>query len=382
MKAALLALLAACAATDVAPPSPPWVTPFDAAVGGASNEPRGDTPEVVRVEPGAQIATVDPGRQVWLKGAMHVHAKPSGDSTEPIPNVIAWYEKRGYDFIFLTDHNKVSEIDATTQTPGQIALRPPDAGKLIVMSGIELTHNPTNCIPRGDDQGRCRIHVNLLGPTARPIGKVDWPDRKRHDRLAKYASALAQQRLLGGLAQINHPNWLWGMTSSLLAELATSGFTLVEIHNAAFSAWDAGDATHPTTEAIWDGALAMGATLWGVASDDAHAYRGTGSYPAGGAWVVVRATRDPEAILAAVAAGHFYASTGVVLDRVSVTKDEYTIEAANQPGMIAIEWIENGKPVATIRGPRATRALPARGYLRARITRTDGARAWVQPARR
>ena len=47
-------------------------------------------------------------------------------------------------------------------------------------------------------------------------------------------------------------------------------------------------------------ALGAGATLWGVASDDAHAYDGVGRYPAGGAWVMVDAPRDADAIIAAL----------------------------------------------------------------------------------
>ena len=48
--------------------------------------------------------------EVWLKGSTHVHARPSGDSSTPIADVVVWYEQRGYDFIVLTDHNRVSEV--------------------------------------------------------------------------------------------------------------------------------------------------------------------------------------------------------------------------------------------------------------------------------
>ena len=124
------------------------------------------------------------GPEVWLKGSTHVHARASGDSSEPNANVIAWYEQHHYDFIALTDHNRVSELDPSFDTRGQITLRDPHAG-LIVLSGIELTHNPIGCLPVGDRSRNCRIHVNLLGPTARP-GEPDRVGRAPQSRAARH----------------------------------------------------------------------------------------------------------------------------------------------------------------------------------------------------
>jgi hypothetical protein len=321
--------------------------------------------------------------EVWLKGSTHVHARPSGDSSEPIAKVIEWYETRGYDFIALTDHNRVSEIDAHSDTHGHVAVSAPAHG-LIVLAGIELTHNPSGCLPPGDKSKKCRIHVNVLGPTARPVGKVDWANRKTHERLEKYDAALAEAKLLDGkLVQINHPQWYWGMTGDILTELSRRGVRLVEIENVQFDKWNVGDAGHPSMEALWDDALAAGATLWGIADDDAHAYEGHGQWPAGGAWVVVKARRDPQAILDALAAGHFYASTGVVLDRAEVDGDALLVEvAAADVGAHEIAFVENGKLVDAVRGKSARHAIPATGYVRAVVLRDDGKKAWVQPARR
>lgn len=406
----VLATLAACATSDVAPPTPPTSSvPHDAAVSvpddawidspvsvgpvdapDPDNEPDVPTDAVVTTVPSDAPPTASPpppiaadaGPEVWLRGSTHVHARPSGDSREPIPDVIRWYESRGYDFIVLTDHNRVSEIDPTVQTPGQVVLRPNAPKKLIVFAGIELTHNPSDCIPPGDASGKCRIHVNLLGPTARPIGKITWANRKTRDRLLKYDAALVQQQQLGGLAQINHPNWFWGMTPEVLAELARRGYGLVEIANSAFAKWNDGDKDHPSTDALWDAALQQGVTLWGVASDDAHDYGPSGgTYPAGGAWIVVKAQRDPTAILEAIKAGRFYASNGVELLRAEVDGDELVVELAPKQ-KATIQWIENGKRVGRATTRIAKRALPAKGYVRAVIIRDDGKRAWVQPARK
>lgn len=361
-------IVAGCAAPDLAPPVaptaplPPPVVPLDAPLLSVLVE---DAPVDAPVEP-----------EVWLKGSTHVHARPSGDSSEPVADVVKWYETHGYDFVAVTDHNRVTELDA--DTTGQVAIR--DRG-LIVLAGIELTYNPTGCQPPGDKSRKCRIHVNALGVTARPPGRLEWADRKTHQRVEMYRAALAEAKALGGrVVQINHPQWFWGMTPDVLVDVAALGAQLFEIANVQFGKWNTGDKDHPSTEQLWDAALARGATVWGVASDDAHDYEHKGKYPAGGGWVVVKARRDPQAILDALAAGHFYASTGVVLTRADVDGGELVVEA--EPGSYAIAWLENGRLVDTVHAAVARRALPATGYLRAVVTRDDGKQAWVQPARR
>ena len=387
-RALVLAFVVACAAPDVAPPMVPVVTtgpPLDAPEVSQLifDAPATDPVPVPSAPVDAPVAPATP--EVWLKGSTHVHAKPSGDSSEPIADVIHWYEGHGYDFIVLTDHNKVSEVAPGNHTAGQPAVRDPDKG-LIVLAGSELTHNPSGCLPAGDKSKKCRIHVNAIGATARPTGKIDWtpPARKTHDRIAKYQAALDEATALGAaLAQVNHPQWFWGMTPGVLIELGKRGVRLVEIANAQFPAWNAGDTAHPSMEQLWDDALVAGVTLWGVASDDAHDYHGHGKWPPGGGWIVVHARRDPRAILDAMVAGHFYASSGVTLAHAEVDAGDLVVEvAAGEPGTYTVSWIEDGKLAATVHERAARRAVPATGYVRAVVTRDDGARAWVQPARR
>jgi len=383
VKRAVVVALACCAGPDVAPPLVPQ-PPAPVAQDAELSSPLPPDAEVVEAPP---APPQEP--EVWLKGSTHVHAKPSGDSSEPIDSVMGWYEQRGYDFIALTDHNRVSEVDGGN-THGQIAVHLPDPHhKLIVLSGIELTHNPSGCLPIGDRSKKCRIHVNVIGPTARPGGKLEWAERHRHQRVDMYQAAFVAAKALGGaLVQINHPQWFWGMTGDVLAELVKRGAKLVEIANIQFTKWNLGDKDHPSTEQLWDDVLSRGLTLWGVSSDDAHDYSDPkshhrGKWPAGGGWIEVKARRDPQAIVDAIAAGHFYASTGVELARAEVAGDELVVEVAPAAtGAYTIAWIENGKVVATDRGMTAHRALPASGYLRADVTRDDGTEAWVQPVRR
>ena len=381
-----LCAVVACAAPDVSPPTTPTKPPADAAVVAEIpvDAAIADAPELVDAAELDAIEVAAAGPEVWLKGSTHVHARPSGDSSTPIAEVIKWYADRRYDFIVLTDHNQISEVSRdATPTVGQVAIHAPPTG-LLVLAGIELTHNPSNCIPPGDKSGKCRIHVNLLGVTARITGKLTWANRKTRDRLLKYDAALEQQKALGGLAQLNHPNWFWGMTGDLLAALARRGFRLVEIANSAFAKWNNGDKDHPDMDAVWDAALKQGVTLWGVASDDAHDYSNSAraKYPAGGGWVVVKATRDPKAILAALDAGHFYSSNGPVLERADVDGDQLVVAVDDTKRTYTIDFIENGTRVQRTRGRTSKRTLPIKGYVRALVTAPDGTKAWVQPARR
>ncbi len=387
---AVAVAVAACAGPSR--PAPPAPAP-----------PVDDAPPAVVAPPVAIVDDAAPGPgEAWLRGSTHVHALPSGDSRTPVADVIAWYATRDYDFIALTDHNRIT--DTYGPTPGDVAVH--DGDDLVVLSGVELTNNPDNCDPPPPEpDGRCRIHVNLIGVTARPGEKLAWAAHDAPARLDKYQAAIDQRAVLGGIVQLNHPQWHWGMTAGLLTELGARGVALVEIANAQFPTWNAGTDRYPSTEDLWDAALTAGVTIWGVASDDAHDFRqdGGGRYPAGGAWVVVRARREPAAIVEALAAGRFYGSTGVTLARAGRVGQELVVEVARGGDgggdgdgggggdgdgggddhlAHTIRFIGDGRVLGELPGPVARWPLDGTtSYVRAVVIREDGARAWVQPVR-
>lgn len=385
LQVAVAALLAACPAPSRPPDGPTPPDPIDAGVEIDAAPVHAPLTDAAPIDaPPAEAPPIDaaiaPAPPTWLRGSTHVHAAPSGDATLDPVAVMAWYREHGYDFIVLTDHNRVTALDPFAH--GRVAGDP--EGGVLVLAGTELTYNPSACTePDPPPQGKCRIHVNALGVTARPVGRLEWADRARRDRRGMYQAALVSTRALGGIAQLNHPQWHWGMTGELLTALAADGFVAVEVSNAAFASWGDGDDSHPSVEALWDQALLAGARLWAVASDDAHSYDGTGKYPAGGGWIMVDAARDGDAIIDAIAAGRFYASTGVALAWAGPVGSELRVELApDEPGPAVIAFIVNGAIAATTRERTARHPIPATGYVRAVIRRDDGARAWVQPARR
>jgi hypothetical protein len=292
----------------------------------------------------------------WLKGQTHAHSSRSHDSATPPDEVARWYAARGYDFLVLTDHDYVT---------------PPVAGAgLIAVPGVELSAGG----PR---------HLSALF-VRRSVGeRVQLPPGE--DR---YATELDEALDLGGVPQLDHPNYGWGADAAAVEKLAARGLTLLEIANQDVDVRNEGDDRHPSTEAMWDALLTRGVRVWGVASDDAHEYddaygrelHGEIVHPGDRGFVMVRARRDLESIRRAIVAGDFYSSTGVLL-----------AEAGRRAGFLEVQ-IAGGEPVdftfigpggavlARAHGAAAAISLADRaGYVRAVVTDASGHKAWTQP---
>jgi hypothetical protein len=172
-----------------------------------------------------------------------------------------------------------------------------------------------------------------------------------------------------------------------------NGLRLFEVANGSFDAGNAGDATHPSTEALWDRVLTAGGWLYGTATDDAHHYfdasqvraRGQPVYGPGRGFVMVHAALDPESIRAALLRGDFYASSGVLLDRVQVENTTLHIDVADaSPGTHTCKLIGTGGRVLAHDEGRSFRlglgTVPP-GYVRALVEDRQGRKAWIQPIR-
>jgi hypothetical protein len=133
--------------------------------------------------------------------------------------------------------------------------------------------------------------------------------------------------------------------------------------------------------------LTAGQRLFGIAVDDAHHFKKFGkdfSNPGHG-WIQVRADGlTSDAILNAIEGGEFYASTGVNLRDVSVSKTEYRLEVA-----LKDQWEEKvttyfigdgGKVLLKTSEPVAVyKFTGSEKYVRARVESSGGAKAWTQP---
>jgi hypothetical protein len=143
-----------------------------------------------------------------------------------------------------------------------------------------------------------------------------WVDERRAgDTVSVRLRPLAEYR-------VNHPNFGWSLTAEDIA--AVRGARFFEVYNGHPLVNNRGDALRAGTERIWDVALTLrlsqgGDVLYGLATDDAHYYHETGPRAPnpGRGWVMVRADRlAPEALVAAMERGDFYASSGVAITEV------------------------------------------------------------------
>jgi len=320
------------------------------------------------------------GEAGFLKGQLHLHSKNSRDGATPPADVVRWYAAHKYDFIVFTDHERITTMPSTPS--------------MLVIPGVELTQNLQSCEPPPEPGGWCPLHVNALFVTPPPDGAIPWSPAAGIDRIGRYRRALGVTRALGGIAQLNHPNFDYSADAPLVSQLAREGLTLMEVANQAWdSSNDPKDGRHPSTEAIWDAVLSAGADVFGTATDDAHHFDDAAAARARKekvfvgdlGFVMVRAAREPGAIRQALARGDFYSSTGVVLKRIDRSTATLEIEVSDRArGAHQFTFIgKGGRVLARTEGRRATFPLAdaAGGYVRAVVTDSQGSKAWVQPVR-
>jgi hypothetical protein len=201
---------------------------------------------------------------------------------------------------------------------------------------------------------------------------------------------------------INHPNFVWALTAADITGLR--GVKAFEVWNGHMQTHNLGGAGHPGTEALWDQVLSNGTLIYGVGADDAHQFKSIGAPNAisspGRAWIMVRAPElTADAIVAAMERGDFYASTGVELADYEVTpttvtvaikpfsRSKYDVRFIGKGGRILkevpvdpdISGSGGTGPLQIVAAPAVYEIRGDEGYVRARITESNGNMAWTQP---
>jgi hypothetical protein len=294
----------------------------------------------------------------WWKGNLHTHSLWSDGDDYP-EMIVDWYKQHGYQFLALSDHNVMLEgqkwINAQTnkgsaaalekyskrfgadwverrevQGRGEVRLRTleefrgkfEEEGRFLLIPGEEIS----------DHFGDAPIHLN-----ASNLRKLIPPQggKNVYEVMQNNINAVLEQRKSTHqpiIPHINHPNFRWAITAEDI--MCLTGERFLEVYNGHPITWNAGDTNHPSHERIWDIVLTKRLAelglepIWGTAVDDAHNYHEfkTEHSNPGRGWIMVRSEDlNPTALIKAMEAGEFYASSGVLLEDVRRGKSELSI---------------------------------------------------------
>ncbi len=302
--------------------------------------------------------------RTWYKGNLHTHSYWS-DGDEYPEMIMDWYKTHGYNFVALTDHNILAEGEKWITVRNsrlyeedfekyldkwgeQWVTYKRDTGRIQVKLKTFKEYKPifqdeNFLIIQSEEisdnfQGK-PIHMNAtnIQKLITPNGGESVSDVMQHN-----LDAVLKQRQETGVPMfphINHPNFHFAISAEDIMKL--HGERFFEVFNGHPQVFNYGDNVHPDTEYIWDQInIAYHRKnqpfLLGLATDDSHNYHefGTAYSNAGRGWVMVLAdSLNPASLIRAMEAGNFYATTGVILDKVDVALNALTIRVKEEPGV-------------------------------------------------
>ena len=297
-----------------------------------------------------------PGR--FWRGNLHTHSNRSDGALTP-EQVVEAYKQAGYDFLNLSDHFIERYNYPITDTR---AFR---SNSFTTLIGAELHAMSTQV---GE-----LWHVLAVGLP------LDFPSLQQGETGPQLAE---RARAAGAFVAIAHPAW------SQLTEADGRALTAahaVEIYNHGCAVeTDRGDGFY-----LLDKLCNEGKRLTAIATDDAHFRHG--EMDAFGGFVEVKAeSLDPEALLAALKAGEFYASQGPRIFDLDVSRAEVRVECSpvNAVALVtgtsrAITKFGRNITGATLEVAEAKRqawADPgADKWFRVVLIDAAGRRAWTNP---
>ena len=290
-----------------------------------------------------------PGR--FYRGNLHGHSTESDGAWTPA-EYMRMYRQNGYDFAALTDHCMERYGYAITDTR---QFRTDDFTTLI---GAELH-------PDRIESG-APWHLLAVGLP------LDFETRRAGDT---GASVVKRARDAGAFVACAHPNW-YAQTVADFESL--DSVDAVECYNGGCDiSSDRGYSWH-----YIDMLLHRGHRVGAIAVDDLHAAKGIGDFMRG--WVYVKAPDlSPQALLRALKAGHYYASTGAQLHHVEFNgRGKLVVECA--PAVRILVTGDRPGTLAGVYGARLTEAefdLSEKESRWLRVTVVDecGGRAWTNP---
>lgn len=364
----------------------------------------------------------------WYKGNLHTHSYWS-DGDEFPEMIMDWYKSHGYNFLALTDHNTLAEgekwivvrksrlyeesFEAYLRKYGEEWVTyKRDTGRIQVKLKTLAEYRPLfedeNFLVIQSEEISDRFEDKPIHMNATNVQKVIPPHggESVSDVMQRNLDAVLAQRKGTGIPMfphVNHPNYHFAITAEDIIKL--HGERFFEVFNGHPRVHNYGDSTRPGTELIWDQVNIAyhrknQPLLMALATDDSHNYHtfGTAYSNAGRGWVMVHAdSLTPASLIRAMEAGDFYATTGVILDDVSVSLNALNITVKEEPGVQyeiqfigASEQDQTARVLKRVSGPRASiELLDNYIFVRAKIVSDkrkenpfqegDYETAWTQP---
>lgn len=281
----------------------------------------------------------------WLRGNLHLHTTVSDGELEP-QQAVDGYAAQGYDFLAITDHDRVVDMDEL------------DAKGMTLLPGVEIA-------PPGAALGQT-IHCVGIGPSEVPEKREDDTAQDAIGRLSEISEACF----------VAHPSW-----SSLTFEdiMPIEGIIGVEVYNHTCHQ----GVGRGTSEVQWDALLARGKRYLGLAVDDAHCHYDD-LY---GGWIILKAEdRSREAIYEALRQGHFYATQGPTISTVEFEDGALHVECSPvmeclavcpMPGKGWTNWRDEAR--RELHSEFNLALKPGTDPVRICVVDQQGRRAWTNP---
>ncbi len=366
--------------------------------------------------------------QRWLKGNLHTHSFWSDGDDFP-EMIMDWYKTNDYQFVVLSDHNILQEGEKWINIAGSkkekaleryrnhygtdwVETREDTSGLQVRLKTLveyrSRFDSPDNFLilkseEISDGYEGKPIHLNatnvqeLIGPQG---------GNSVADVMQNNINAVLEQRERTGqpmIPHINHPNFGWAITAQDLMELDNERF--FEVYNGHPMVNNYGDSLRSSTEEMWDEINAFylemeKPLLYGLATDDSHNYHQQGPKQSntGRGWIMVQSNElSAEAIITAMEAGQFYASTGVSLDNIKLENKVYSLQIDVEEGVEYTTQFwgvkrgeDRGELLAETTGAEASYTLSGDElFVRAKVISSalqpnpfrkgDRKKAWTQP---
>jgi hypothetical protein len=274
----------------------------------------------------------------WFRGNIHTHTTESDGRLSP-SEVSDFYRTRGYDFLILTDHDRVSDPSGLSTED------------FLVFSGVEI--------------GPMDTRHHIVGVGIGQYGPVEkWQTAQE---------TIDGLRGMGALVFIAHPYWS-ALTESDIGDLQR--IIGIELYNTGCEV----EIGRGFSTVHWDNLLASGMALDGIAVDDAHRY--TDDAPGG--WVWVKASRlTEERIIDSLSKGLFYATTGPRIIDIEVKDETIRVESSPVDTITFHSRGPSGDSVHRVGEGMLTHAThqfkPDHRYVRVECVDGGGRKAWSNP---